>query len=405
MILSTGKEESMRLFVVVTLGLATVSTIVAQSPKQIISTSATSSRNPLSPAVKAGGFIYVSGTAAAGKGDIRAQTRAALDNISATLKAGGSSIANALSVSIYLRNASDFAGMNEVYSTYWPKDPPARTTVIASTAAADALVEISMIAAPDGAERVVVHPGDWANSPLPYSYGIKSGNTLFLAGLVSRNGKDNTNVQGDLTAQTKMVLDNAGAILKEAGMSYADVVQARVYITDKGNFQAMNAAYRPYFTGGAPPARATVQVGLTSPDYLIEIGMIAVKDPSRTAIATPNADGSPPAKSNPTLSSAIRVGDRLFVAGIGGSTQGNRGDIKAQTAEALARIGRTIKAAGFDWANVVEGMVYLPDVTKFADMNAVYRDVFQKDFPARTTVSTGLMGAGAETEISFIAVK
>ena len=96
---------------------------------------------------------------------------------------------------------------------------------------------------------VVVHPRDWANSPLPYSYGIKSGNTLFLAGLVSRNGKDNTNVQGDITTQTKTVLDNAAAILKEAGMSYADVVQARVYITNKGNFQAMNAAYRPYFTG------------------------------------------------------------------------------------------------------------------------------------------------------------
>jgi enamine deaminase RidA (YjgF/YER057c/UK114 family) len=53
----------------------------------------------------------------------------------------------------------------------------------------------------------------------------------------------------------------------------------------------------------------------------------------------------------------------------------------------------------------VEGMVYLPNITNYANMNAAYRDALQKDFPARTTVSTGLMGAGAEVEISFIAVK
>jgi enamine deaminase RidA (YjgF/YER057c/UK114 family) len=394
----------MRFFVAITLALVTASWALAQSPKQIISISATPNPNPFSPAVKAGGFIYVSGTAAAGQGDIRGQTKAALDNISNLLKAAGSSIANALTVSVYLRNVSDYAGMNEVYATYWPKDPPARTTVIVdNTPAAGSLFEISMIAAPNGAERTVVRPRDWSNSPLPYSYGIKSGNTLYMAGLVSRNGKDNTNVKGDITAQTKYILDNGAAILKEAGMSLADVVQSRVYITDQGNFQGMNAAYRPYFTS-SPPARATVRVGLTSPDYLAEIGMIAVHDSNRTAITTPNADGSPGA-ANPNLSSAIRVGDRLFVAGITGNTQSNASDAKAQTTEALARIGRTMKAAGFDWPNVVEGMVYLPNITNYANMNAAYRDALQKDFPARTTVSTGLMGAGAEVEISFIAVK
>ena len=55
-----------------------------------------------------------------------------------------------------------------------------------------------MVAVPNGGERVVIHPSDWIKSPGPYSYGIKAGNTLFLAGLVSRNGKDNTNVKGDV---------------------------------------------------------------------------------------------------------------------------------------------------------------------------------------------------------------
>jgi enamine deaminase RidA (YjgF/YER057c/UK114 family) len=132
--------------------------------------------------------------------------------------------------------------------------------------------------------------------------------------------------------------------------------------------------------------------------------MVAVKDPSRTAITTPNADGSA-GTANANLSSAVQVGNRLYVAGITGNTAANKGDVKAQTAEVLARVGRTLKAAGFDWANVVDGVVYLPDMTKFQDMNASYREALTKDLPARATVGTGLMGADAAVEIMFTAVK
>src|SRR5262249_18886686 len=390
---------------------STIAMTFAQTPKQIITTGGNPSL-PFSPAVKAGGFIYVAGTlgtnaqGAIAKGDIKAQTKQTLDNIAATLKAANSSVAKAASVLVYLRSVADFAAMNEVYSTYFPKDPPARTTVIVPQplANADGLVEISMVVVPNGGERTVVHPADWIKSPNPYSYGIKSDNTLFLSGLVSRNGKDNTNVKGDVAAQTKVVMDNGAAILKQAGMSFADVVSSRVYLTDDTTFQAMNATYRPYFAGGAPPARATVKTGLANADYAVEITMVAVKDAGRKAVTTPNADGTP-GTVNQNLSSAIQVGNRLYVAGITGNTAANKGDVKAQTAEVLARVGRTLKAAGFDWANVVDGVVYLPDMTKFQDMNASYREIFSKDFPARATVGTGLMGADAAVEIMFTAVK
>src|SRR5467141_696936 len=315
----------MRLFTVLALSIAAIALTMAQTGKQIVTTGGNPSL-PFSPAVKAGGLVYVAGTlgtdasGALKKGDIKAQTKQTLDNIAATLKAGGSSIANATSVIVYLRNAGDFAAMNEVYSTYWTRDPPARTTVVVPQplANADGLVEIAMVAVPNGGERVVVHPSDWIKSPSPYSYGIKTGNTLFLAGLVSRNGKDNSTVKGDVTVQTKTVLDNGAAILKEAGMSFADVVSARVYLADDTTFQAMNAAYRTYFPS-MPPARATVKTALVSPDYVVEITMVAVKDPGRKAITTPNADGSA-GTPNPNLSSAIQVGNRLYVAGLTGNT-------------------------------------------------------------------------------------
>lgn len=386
--------------------VAAVSVFAQTATKQIIGGS--NATLPFSPAVKAGGFIYVSGTigASAGvSGDVKKQTKDTLDNIAATLKAGGSSLANAASVMVYLKNAADFAAMNEVYATYFPKDPPARTTVVLTQplANADGLVEISMVAIPDGGERTVIHPADWIKSPAPYSYGIKSGNTLFLAGLVSRNGKDNAVVKGDLAAQTKVVMDNGAAILKEAGMGFGDIVSSRVWVTEASN-QPMNDVYRTYWEGLTPPARAAVRADLTSPDYLVEVTMIAVKDPSRKAVIPPNADGTPGRAAGGNLSPAIQVGNRLYIAGMLGSTPANKGDAKAQTAEALTRIERALKAAGFDWSNVVDSLVYMPDISKFQDMNAAYREVFTKDFPARATIGVGL-GGDALVEIMLTAVK
>jgi reactive intermediate/imine deaminase len=392
----------MRLSVILALAIAvaTVSMTFAQS-KQIVANPNASL--PFSAAVKADGLIYVSGTlGSAAAGDVKIQTRQVLDGINTTLKSAGSSLANAASMTVYLRNQSDVAAMNEVYRTYWATDPPARTTVIVPLLN-DGLVEIAATAVPDRGDRIVVNPSGWAVSPNPYSYGIKSGNTLFLAGLISRNGKDNSVIKGDIAAQTRAVMDNAAAVLKAAGMTPADVVSSRIYITDTAAFQYMNAAYRTYFPSD-PPARATVKAQLTAADYLVEITMVAVKDSNRTAFTTPGEDGTPGAK-NANLSSAIRVGKRLYVSGILGNAATNKGDVKAQTTEALARIGRTLKAAGFDWNHVVEGTVYLPDLTAFADMNASYRATLSKDFPARATIGAGLMGADGAVELMFTAVK
>src|SRR3954464_12395155 len=390
----------MRLFAILALTIGTITMTFAQSSsKQVFP--GTNPAMPFSAAVKADGLIYVSGTLGSGP-DVKAQTKQVLDTISATLKTAGSSLANAASVTVYLRNQSDFAAMNEVYRTYWPKDPPARTTVMLPLLN-EGLVEIAVVAVPDGGERVVVNPSEWAGSPNPYSYAIRSGNTLFLSGLIARNGKDNTPLKGDMTAQTKAVLDNGAIVLKAAGFNYADVVASRIYITAQAAFADMNKVYQTYFPTD-PPARATVKALLTSSDYSVEITMVAVKSSNRAAFTTPNADGSAGTK-NPNLSAAIKAGNRLYVSGVLGNTAENKGDIKAQAAESLQRIGRTLKAAGYEWKDVVDGVVYLPDLTKFNDMNTSYREAFGKDFPARATVGAGLMGADAAVEIMLTAVK
>ena len=114
----------------------------------------------------------------------------------------------------------------------------------------------------------------------------------------------------------------------------------------------MNKAYVPNFPKN-PPARATVIVGLPGPQYKVEITMTAVKRRRRKSITTPAADGTP-GKPSATLSSAIKVGKRLYVSGILGNNADNKGNVEAQTKEAMARIERTLKAAGFGWTDLVD---------------------------------------------------
>jgi enamine deaminase RidA (YjgF/YER057c/UK114 family) len=380
-------------------GLIAIGTTMAAQMRQTIPGPA---NFPFSAAVKADGLVYVAGTLSA-EGDIRAQTRKTIEDISAVLQKAGSSLANVASVHVYLTKADDFAAMNEVYRTFWPKDPPVRTTIVSDLVVAGALVEMSMVAIPNGGERVVIHPSDWMKSPNPYSYGIRTGDTLFLAGLVSRNGKDNSVVEGDMTTQTKTVLDNAGQILKAAGMSFDNVVSSRVFITEPGpKFQEMNKVYTSYFTKD-PPARATVVAPLMGPQYQVEITLTASRLPKQ-AMTTPAADGTP-GKPSAILSSAIKVGNRLYVSGILGNTAETKGNTQAQTVEVLNRVGRTIKAAGFDWSHIVDGIVYITDVKNFDAMNQGYRTIFAKDFPARATVRTGLVNNDGLVEIMFVAAK
>jgi len=106
---------------------------------------------PYTQAIKAGSFVFVAAQGPVdpktGKmGDtIELQTRQTLLNIRAILEAAGSNMADVVKVSVFLRDASDFSKMNEVYKTFFPQNPPTRTTIEAKFAGS-MLVEIDAVA-------------------------------------------------------------------------------------------------------------------------------------------------------------------------------------------------------------------------------------------------------------------
>jgi len=108
---------------------------------------------PYSQATLAGNTLFIAGTVATnskgeivGKGDIKAQTRQTLENIKAVIEAVGGTMRDVTRTTVYLTDFSNYAGMNEVYKTYFPSDPPARATVRADLVSPDFLIEIEATA-------------------------------------------------------------------------------------------------------------------------------------------------------------------------------------------------------------------------------------------------------------------
>ena len=108
---------------------------------------------PYSQAIKANGFVFVSGQLSLrpgdkelSAGDIGPQTEQVFANLRAILEAAGTSIDNLVKTTVFLQNLDDFAGMNEVYSKHVGERPPARSTVEVAKLPSGALVEIEAIA-------------------------------------------------------------------------------------------------------------------------------------------------------------------------------------------------------------------------------------------------------------------
>jgi 2-iminobutanoate/2-iminopropanoate deaminase len=365
---------------------------------------------PYNLGIKAGDVIYVSGqlpTDDKGNlvpGDITAQAKQVFDNLRYVLQQAGSSLDNAVHATVMLQNATDFPALDQIYRQQFKGEPPARTTIIGTMVRAGALLEIQVTAVPNGVPRKVILPAGWVKPTSPYNYAIQAGDTLFMSGLVSRNGKDNAQVQGDIAVQAKTIMDNAGEILKAAGMSYGDLATGKVALRDMANFAPMNDVYRTYWEKDRP-ARVSCQAAPPG-TFDLEITFMAIKGSQpRQVIIPPRADGTP-GQAGPNFSPAIKVGNRLFISGGTGATADNAGDMKAQTTETLNRFGPALKAAGFDYKDIVSSDVYVTDVTKFNDMNDGYRPFFPTDAPVRATVGIGrLAGQGAIVEIMVTAVK
>ena len=109
----------------------------------------------------------------------------------------------------------------------------------------------------------------------PYSQAIKIDGFLFTSGQIALNPATGKLIDGDVSAQTRQVLENLKAVLEAGGSSLDRVVKATVYLTDLANFSKMNEIYAEYL-GHTKPARSTVGVAALPLGASVEIELVAL---------------------------------------------------------------------------------------------------------------------------------
>ncbi len=109
----------------------------------------------------------------------------------------------------------------------------------------------------------------------PYSPALRVGNLLFLSGQIPVDPATGAVVEGDITVQTRRVMENIADLLKAGGASFAEVARCTVFLADMNDFAAMNEVYGSY-VGQPAPTRSTVQVARLPKDVRVEIDVIAV---------------------------------------------------------------------------------------------------------------------------------
>jgi len=129
-----------------------VGSSIAPAQRQPVVPQGMSASATLTTGIRHGDMIYTSGQLGVSRdapdSTIQGQTKKSLENVKAVVEAAGSTMANVLKCTVFLVDVKDFAGMNSVYSTFFPKEPPARSTVVvAALVSAAAKVEIECTAA------------------------------------------------------------------------------------------------------------------------------------------------------------------------------------------------------------------------------------------------------------------
>ncbi|SHN75803.1 RidA family protein [Bradyrhizobium erythrophlei] len=113
----------------------------------------------------------------------------------------------------------------------------------------------------------------------PYSHAVEAGPFVFVTGQLATDPDDDSiPIPEGIEAQTRKVMDNLSRVLKGCGMSFANVVFARIYLTDfNRDYAPMNAIFSSHFTDGRRPGRTTVGVTALARGGIVEIDLIAFR--------------------------------------------------------------------------------------------------------------------------------
>ena len=286
--------------------------------------------------------------------------------------------------------------------------------------------------------KQAINPAAMHTSVAPLSKGMLVNGTLYISGQVGCGAdldKDGNRVfSDDVKVQAEECLNNIGHVLKEAGMTFDNVVKISIYLSNIEDWEKVNTVYEKYFKElFGFPARTAIEAGklpLHHEGNKVEMDGVAVIKTTEQKIHNMSLTSStstqpfkqsinPEAmhKSVAPLSKGMLANDTtLYISGqVGCGADLDKDekrvfsdDVKVQAEECLNNVGCVLREAGMTFDNIVKMSIYLSDIKDWEKVNVVYATYFKKPFPARTAIQAGklpLHQEGNKVEMDGVAVR
>ncbi len=375
------------LFLLVGLLAATVF-LSAQLPIALAQSAPGPNDAPRSPSFDAGDYLYISG-----QGPRRAdgttptkfadQVRQSLDNVKRLVETAGLTLDRVVYLQVYLEDTSRYSELNEVFSAYFPKDPPARG-VLGVARVPEPSLQITAVAVRDLKGKQPVSVPGWTLDKA-YSAGMLTRDRLFVSTMPGSDPATGA-VPQNPAAQVDLALDRLTAVLQAAGLTNANMVFVNPYLTPDLSTRVMNQQYARRFEFGNTPARATIEVSSLPEGTHIAFTGVAVRDLGRRKAIRPKN-----MLASPTASPCVFAGDTLYCSAKSGFIPGPNGGVYAATTTSQLRQTMrnqldNLEEASMDFSQVVSTTVYLDNISDIGAFNKVYSEYFKAPFPARAVV-------------------
>jgi reactive intermediate/imine deaminase len=341
-----------------------------------------------SPGINAGDYVYVSGQGPRRQdGSVPAsfsdQVRQTLLNVRSVVEAAGLTMDHVVYVQVYLEDMNHYGELNQVFSDYFPKNPPARA-VLGVARLPVSPVQMNAVAVRDLARRQPVSTPNF-KSDKAYSPGMLTHDRLFVSTMLGTDlstGK----VPDDPAAQVDLALDGLKSIVEAAGLRLSNMVFVNPYLTREVPMKIMNEHYARRFEFGNTPARATIEVSSLPEGAHIAYTGVAVRDLSQRRAVRPK--NMPP---SPTASPCVFAGDTLYCSAKSGFIPGPNSGVYASTTsqqvrQTMRNLLDNLEEADMKFDQVVSTTVYLDDLSELPEFEKVYKQYFKAVPPAQTTV-------------------
>jgi len=369
------------------------------------------------PGFEGDGYVYVAGqTARRPDGSIPEkfsdQVRQSLENVKSIVQVAGLTMDHVVYVQVYLTDVSHYSELNEVFASYFLKNPPARAVLGVASNPGDSPVQITAVAVRDLTGKQSISPPDMPSNKA-FSAGVLTHDRFFVStmpGIDPATGK----VPSSPADQVDAALDRLTSVLKAAGLTRANMVFVNPYLTSEIPMRIMNEHYARRFEFGNTPARATIEVSALPEGAHIAYTGVAVRDVAQRRAIRPK--NMPP---SPTASPCVFAGDTLYCSAKSGFIPGPNGGIYMaetanQTRQTMRNLLDNLEEADLNFAQVVFTTIYLDNLAESQAFHNIYKKYFKGSLPAETTLqqlAPGDRKANAEGEyptleqMSLIAVR